>query len=215
MTRFTHFTTGCSAFALAGFVSVGAQTPQSTSPSTMQQSSRQEVTAVGCLKTDMAMSGTASAGSTASAQTGASASATSATRYKLEDARITAGGSGSSAMSGHTAGSSGSTATSGSTGSTDRDSSDRNKSGKDDKDISLMAATSSVNLAEHLNKQVEVRGMWHSGSMSSAGSTSATGSTGSTGSTGTTGSTMGASDRDHGKTLNVTSVRMIASTCSN
>lgn len=219
MTRFTHFATGCSAFALAGFVTVGAQTPQ-TSPSTMQQNSRQEVTAVGCLKADSTMGSMGSqTGSTTGSQTGAASATSAAGRYKLEDAKITASGSASGSMSGQSAtGSSatGSTAT-GTTGSATEMDRDKKDMDKKDMDIALMPATSSVNLSEHLNHQVEVRGSWDMSAASSMGSTgSTTGSTGATtGSTGSTGSSTMGSDRAHtAKSLRVTSVRMVSSTCS-
>jgi len=73
---------------------------------------------------------------------------------------------------------------------------------KKDQQINLIAASSSVNLIEQLNHQVEVRGTWETGAAGRMGAEES-GSTSST-----TASTPAA------KNLRITSVRMGAATCS-
>ena len=145
----------------------------------------------------------------------------------LTDAKKTSG-MGSSGTSGATGtGTTGTTGT-GTTGTGTTSSSSR-MSGDEDEYL-LRAESSSVNLSQHVNHQVEVTGrVTTSGSGSTTSGTSGTGTTGTgttgtgttgtgttgtgTTGTGTTGSTASRSSSGDKPTLSVTSIKMIASEC--
>ena len=172
-----HIFAACGALAIAG-VALSAQstTPSPSSTAAQPQSAAGTVTIQGCLKP----SASAPMGSTPSGTTpGATGtSGAGATQFLLTDAKM---GSGSSSAP------SGATGTAGAAGA------------KDDEYV-LRAESASVNLAAHLNHQIEITGR-----LASSGST-ATGTTpGATGATGTSSTSR--------QTVTVTAVKMIAAEC--
>lgn len=128
--------------------------------------------------------------------------------------------SGTSATSG-TSGTTG-TGTSGTTGSatgtTGSGSMSGNWSDASAREYQLRARGASVRLDEHVGHKVEVTGTVAKEHSGSTAGTSGTGTMGTPGTSGTTGSsTSGTASTSHdakGKTLEVTSLRMVSSTCS-
>ncbi len=218
----------CSAVAMTGAISLSAQTtPKPSTPSTPQATGNQTVTVTGCLKpwTGTSMgTGSTTPGSTAGSTTGATPA-----MFLLTNADEASNGRTGTMGSGTTgSGTTGSTTPgTGTTGTTTPGT--RMGGDNGDKQYTLTASTS-VNLAEHLNKQVRVTGTLSKAASSGAmGSGSTTGTTGTTG-TGTTGSTTTrpgetprpgeTAERGHaGMTSNagtiaVSSVTMVSATCT-
>lgn len=217
----------CSAVAMTGAISLSAQTtPNPSTPSTPQASTgNQTVTVTGCLKpwTGTSMgAGSTTPGSTAGSTTGATPA-----MFLLTNADDASSGATGTMGSGTTgSGTPGSTTPgAGTTGATTPGA--RTGGGDGDKQYTLTASTS-VNLAEHLNKQVRVTGTLSKAAPSSAmGSGSTTGTTGSTGSTGSTTTRPGETPRPgetaerghagmtpHSGTIAVSSVTMVSATCT-
>ena len=185
--------------ALATGVSAQQTPPTSTADSPSQQAaSGQQITMTGCLK-----SGDASAAAAGSAATGATgtAGATGATGAtpgsRSEGYILTNAKAGSGSSSTGAAGSPGAAtgATAGTTGSASM--ATYKLSGGDQSD-----------LTKYANSQVEVRGTLMSSGQSSTGATSTTGAAGSTSASRSSGSDSNM------PTLRVSSVRQIASSCS-
>jgi hypothetical protein len=175
-----HIFAACGALAIAGVVlSAQSTTPSPSSTAAQPQAAAGTVTIQGCLKPNAsAPMGSTPSGTTPGA-TGTSG-AGAATQFLLTDAKMSSGSS--SAPSGAT-GTAGAAAA------------------KDDEYV-LRAESASVNLAPHLNHQIEITGRLAS---SSSGST-ATGTTpGATGATGTSSMSR--------PTVTVTAVKMIAAEC--
>jgi hypothetical protein len=173
-----HIFAACGALAIAGVVlSAQSTTPSPSSTAAQPQAAAGTVTIQGCLKPNAsAPMGSTPSGTTPGA-TGTSG-AGAATQFLLTDAKMSSGSS--SAPSGAT-GTAGAAAA------------------KDDEYV-LRAESASVNLAPHLNHQIEITGR-----LASSGST-ATGTTpGATGATGTSSTSR--------QTVTVTAVKMIAAEC--
>jgi hypothetical protein len=194
MARFTTISTACSAVALAGLVTLSAQTPQTptpqtpTSPAQTARADAPEVTIVGCLKrADQVAGRSAATGSTAPSTMGATSGSDS--EYVLTDASMTGGG--------HM----------GTTGQSSPSSTAGTMAGHDkDKKYRLEAGSTTVNLAAHLNHKVEIKGSLDKSSKGTA--------SGMSSATGTPSSTSGASTDDKGPKVRVSSLRMISETCS-
>jgi hypothetical protein len=177
MTR--HLLGACGALAIAG-VTLAAQTPSpSQPPPTSPQptaSAAGTITVEGCLKPAGASAQTGTTGTTGTAGAGAAA------QFLLTDAMKKPGG---------TSGATGTTGTTPPAGA----------SAKDEDEYVLRADSASVNLAQHLNHQVEITGRV----APAAAGAPATGTTGAAGAP-----RSGAGDAP---TLTVTAVKMIAATC--
>lgn len=241
-----HFFAACGALAIAG-VTLSAQSPTpSTSGSQPSMSQGGTITVQGCLKPAAgAGSGTATTGTSGTAgTTGATGSAGMAgagsAPYMLTDAEVRSGaGSGMTGGTGTTGTGTTGTGTTGTgttgTGTTGAGTTGAGTTGagaaatrgmNDQDEFMLRAEGASVNLAQHVNHQVEIVGRMSGGgsSMSGTGSTGAgttgTGTTGTTG-TGTTGTGAGSTasagaagaNRSAAQTLTVTSIKMIAANC--
>jgi hypothetical protein len=211
-------------FAALGVVAAGAaagaQTPSPSQPSTATPKT-DNITVSGCLKPWTGSGATTSAPSTPSASTPSTGAGSTAASYVLtnverKDDRTT---------------------TTTTPGAGEAGSMTGTRTSNDDEQYLLQAESGSVNLAQHVNHQVEVTGRKASASMTPSPRTGTTGSattgtgttgtgttgTGTTGTgtagTGTTGTTSrpGMTGEDAHKsapsTLTVSSIRMISATC--
>lgn len=200
----------CSAVAVVGAISLSAQTtpaPSPSSPSAPQTTAAPSITVTGCLKPwDGSAMGTTSGTTTPGA--------TSASPAKFLLTNVvdpTAGRSGAPGA--------------GTTGTTTPAPADRMGAGADAKQYSL-TASSSVNLAEHLNHQVRVTGTLSPAASSTMGTMGTTPSRpgdparpgepmrpGETARPGETGSHAGMGAPNAG-TITVSSVTMVNATCT-
>ena len=185
-----HILAACSALALAG-VTAAAQTPSPSQPTTSPsaQPAGGTITVEGCLKPATGSASTGAGAATGTTGTpGATGTSGAAAQYMLTDAETK--GSGTAAATGTTGG------TSAARGAVNED------------EYLLRADSASVNLAQHVNHQVEIVGRLAPGAMGGAASPT----TGTPGTPGAPTGTRSGSASGH-PTLTVTSVKMIAANC--
>jgi hypothetical protein len=167
----------CGALAIAGVALSAQTTPPPSSTAAQPQSTAGTVTITGCLKPNAsAPMGSTPSGTTPGA-TGTSGAGAS-TQFLLTDAKMS---SGSSSPTGGTTGTAGAAA---------------------NDEYVLRAESPSVNLASHLNHQIEITGRVASSSSGAAPSTTTPPATGAAG--------AGSANRP---TVTVTAVKMIAAEC--